>query len=130
MIRIRIKTSRIRNTAFGADFLARGDGGGEEGGGWRRRGVGGGEEGGRRRGSHLKNVVVGVQVESADVDLDKVLAEEIVGKLLHLLRPGGGPHQHLQKMFLCYTINGVSKVRLMVKLCQQALRLKTIYFKF
>jgi hypothetical protein len=52
------------------------------------------------RESHLKNVVVGVQVESADVDLDKVLAEEIVGELLHLLRPGGGPHQHLHKKFV------------------------------
>ena len=45
--------------------------------------------------NYLQDVVVGVEVQGADVDLHELPAEEIVGQLLHLLGPGGGPHQNL-----------------------------------
>ena len=45
--------------------------------------------------NYLQDVVVGVEVQGSDVDLHELPAEEIVGQLLHLLGPGGGPHQNL-----------------------------------
>ena len=41
--------------------------------------------------------MVGGQVLGADVDVDVALAgvQEVSGQLLHLLGPGGGPHEHL-----------------------------------
>ena len=43
---------------------------------------------------NLKDVVVGGQLEGADVDLD-VIVEEVRGEFPHLLGPRGGPHERL-----------------------------------
>lgn len=43
---------------------------------------------------NLQDVVVGAELQSADVDLDVVL-QEVLGELTDLLRPGGAPHQRL-----------------------------------
>uniref|UniRef100_A0A182QFH1 Uncharacterized protein n=1 Tax=Anopheles farauti TaxID=69004 RepID=A0A182QFH1_9DIPT len=43
---------------------------------------------------YLQDVVVGRQVQRTDVDLD-VVGQKLFRQIAHLLRPGGGPHQHL-----------------------------------
>ena len=48
---------------------------------------------------YLKDVVVGGEFLGADVDVDVAIGrvQKIPCKLLNLLRPGGGPHKHLQE---------------------------------
>ncbi|GIX64294.1 serine beta-lactamase mitochondrial, putative [Babesia caballi] len=43
----------------------------------------------------LRYVVAGLEVERPDVDVDGLLAAEVVGERLHLLGPRGRPHQRL-----------------------------------
>ena len=42
----------------------------------------------------LQDVVVGVQLERPDVDLD-VRLQEVLGQVLHVLRPSRAPHERL-----------------------------------
>ena len=44
----------------------------------------------------LQDVVVGVQLGRADVDVSVLPLEEVLGQAPHLLRPRGGPHEHLR----------------------------------
>ena len=44
---------------------------------------------------NLENVVVGRQLHGPDIDVDIVLAEELLGQLLDVPGPGGGQHQDL-----------------------------------
>ena len=43
--------------------------------------------------------MVGGKIKGANVDLDVILVEEVVGQLLHLLRPGSTPHENLKIAF-------------------------------
>ena len=44
--------------------------------------------------NNLENVVIGMKLKSANVDLDVVL-QELLSKTLHLLGPGSTPHECL-----------------------------------
>lgn len=44
--------------------------------------------------NYLQDVVVGAELQSANVDLDVVL-QEVLRKLANILRPGCAPHQRL-----------------------------------
>ena len=45
---------------------------------------------------YLQDVVVGVQLGRADVDVRVLALQEVLGQAPHLLRPRCGPHEHLR----------------------------------
>ena len=44
---------------------------------------------------YLENVVISREVHGADVNVDVVVVEELLGQLLDLFGPGSRPHHHL-----------------------------------